>query len=55
MGAGEFHRSSMQVEVRYLSPHKREGGTLKNVAGERPNAARTTIRQRIFAQTNLIT
>ena len=31
----------MQAEVRYLPPHKREGGTLENVVGERPNAAKT--------------
>ena len=40
-GAGEFHRLPMQAEARYLPPHRREGGTLENVAGERPNAART--------------
>ena len=45
----------MQVEVRYLPPHRREGGTSKNVARERPNAARATTPQRIFSQTNLIT
>ena len=39
---GEFHRSPMQVEVRYLPPHRREGGTLTNVAEERPNASRAT-------------
>ena len=33
----------------------REGGTLDNVVGERPNAARTIASQRIFAQTNPIT
>ena len=40
--AGEFHRSPMQVEARYLPPHRREGGNLENVVGERPNAARAT-------------
>ena len=45
----------MQAEVRYLPPYKREGGTLENVAGERPNAARTIAPQRIFTQTNPIT
>ena len=45
----------MQAEVRYLPPHRRGVGTLKNVARERPNAARTTTPQRIFAQTNPIT
>ena len=45
----------MQAEVRYLSPYRREGGTLENVAGERPNATITTAPQRIFAQTNPIT
>ena len=54
-GAGEFHHSPMQAEARSLPPHKREGGTLKNIAGERPNAARTTAPQRILAQTNPIT
>ena len=53
--AGEFHRLPMQVEVRYLPPHKREGGTMENVVGERPNAFRTTALKRIFAQTNPIT
>ena len=38
-GAGEFHRLPMKEEVRYLPPHMREGGTLENVARERPNAA----------------
>ena len=37
--AGEFHRSPMQAEVRYLSPHRRETGTLENVAWEITNAA----------------
>ena len=45
----------MQAEVRYLFPHKREGGTLENVVGERPNAAKTTALKRIFAQTNPFT
>ena len=45
----------MQVEVRYLPPHEREGGTLENVAWERPNATRVTAPQKIFAQTNPIT
>ena len=42
----------MQVEVRYFPSHKREGGTLENIVGERPNAAKTITPQRIFAQTN---
>ena len=54
-GAGEFHRSPMQAEVRYLPPHRREGGTLENVVVERPNAARTISPRRIFAHTNPIT
>ena len=54
-GAGEFHRLPMQAKVRYLPPHKKEGGTLENVVGERPNATRTTTPQRIFYQTNPIT
>ena len=29
--AGEFHHSPLQVEVRYLPPYRREGGTLENV------------------------
>ena len=45
----------MQIEVRYLPSYKREGGTLENVAWERPNGARTVAPQRIFAQTNPIT
>ena len=45
----------MQVEVRYLPPHRREGGTLENVAEERPNVAKTITPQSIFAQTNSIT
>ena len=39
---GEFHRSPMQAEARYLPFHRREGGTLENVAKERPNATRAT-------------
>ena len=42
----------MQGEV---PPHRIEGGTLENVAVERPNATRTIAPQRIFAQTNPIT
>ena len=53
--AGEFHHLPMQVEVRYLLPHRRDGCTLVNVARERPNAARTIASQRIFAQINPIT
>ena len=45
----------MHTEVRYLPPHRREGGNLENVVGERPNAARTTDPQRLFAQPNPIT
>ena len=45
----------MQEDVRYLPPHMREGGTLENVVGERPNAAKTIAPQRIFTQTNPIT
>ena len=45
----------MQVEIRYLPPHRREGDTMENVAGERPNATRTIALKRIFAQTNPIT
>ena len=54
-GASEFHRLHMQAEIRYLPPHRREGGTLENVPRERPNAVRTTAPYRNFAQTNLIT
>ena len=46
--AGEFHRSPIQAEVRYLPTHRRNGGIMENVAGERPNVARTTAPQRIF-------
>ena len=45
----------MQAEVRYLPPHRKDGGTLENIEGERPKAVRTTTPQRIFAQTNPIT
>ena len=44
----------MQAKVRYLPPHRREGVTLKNIAVERPNAARTMAPHSIFAQTNPI-
>ena len=54
-GVGEFQCLPMQAKVRYLPPQRREGRTLENVVGERPNAARTTAPQRIFAQTNPIT
>ena len=53
-GAGEFHRLPISTEVRYLPPHRREGGTMGNIAGERPNVARTTVTQMIFAYTNPI-
>ena len=45
----------MKAEVRYLPPHRKDGGTMENVVRERPNATRTTAPRRIFAQTNLIT
>ena len=45
----------MQVEVRYLPLLRREGVTLENIAWERPNAAKATTPQRIFAQTNPLT
>ena len=45
----------MQAEVRYLPPHRREGGSMENVARERPNSARTTTPLRNFAWTNPIT
>ena len=53
-GAGEFHRLPISTEVRYLPPHRREEGTMGNIAGERPNVARTTVTQMIFAYTNPI-
>ena len=53
--AGEFQRSPMKTKARYIPPHKREGGTLGNVVGERPNATKATAPQRIFAQTNPLT
>ena len=53
--AGEFHRSPMKTKARYLPSHKREGGTLENVGGERLNATKATAPQRIFAQTNPLT
>ena len=45
----------MQVEVRYISPYRRDGGTLENVAREITNAAMAIAPQRIFAQTNPLT
>ena len=45
----------MQTEVRYLPPRRREGGTLENVVGEKPNATRTIAFERIFAQTTPFT
>ena len=45
----------MQAETRYLLPHKREGDTLENVVGERPNEAKAITPQMIFTQTNPIT
>ena len=45
----------MQVEARYLPSHMREGGTLENVAEERPNATKATAPHKIFAQTNPLT
>ena len=45
----------MQVEVRCLSLHRREGGTLENTTGEITNAAMATTPYRIFAQTNPLT
>ena len=45
----------MPIEARYLLPHRRDCGTLENVAGERPNVARATTPLRIFAQTNPLT
>ena len=53
--AGKFHRSPMHTEVRYLSPHWRNGGTLENIVGERPNVAMAITPQRIFAQANPLT
>ena len=53
--ASEFHRSPVQAKVIHLHPHRREDGTLENVVGERPNAARAIAPQRIFAQTNPLT
>ena len=41
-GAGEFHCSPKQAEIRYLPLHRREGGILENVARQKPNLARTT-------------
>ena len=38
----------LHVEFRYIPPYMREGGTLENVAGEIPNAARTTTPQSNF-------
>ena len=45
----------MQTEPRYLPPHRRYGGTLKNVAREKPNVVRAIALKKIFAQTNPLT
>ena len=45
----------MQVEASYLSSHRREGGTLENIAQEITNAAMTKTLNKIFAQTNPLT
>ena len=37
-----FTAHLMQVEVRYVPPDRRDGGTLENVALEKPNAVRAT-------------
>ena len=52
---GEFHRSPMLAEVRYIFPQRREGGTLEKVSEEIPNAAKAPTPQRIFTQTNPLT
>ena len=44
----------MQAEVRLLPPHRKEGGNLENVVGERPNTTRAIAPRRIFAQINPI-
>ena len=53
--AGESHRSLIQVENRYLPPHRREDGTTTNVNGECSNLVRTMAPQRLFANTNPVT
>ena len=52
---GEFHRSPMQAEVRYLPSHRRDTGILENVVGERSNATIAIDPQRIFTQINPLT
>ena len=54
-GVGEFHCLPMYEKIRYLPPHRRKGGTLENIAREKPNVVRIIAPRRIFAQTNSIT
>ena len=53
--AGGFHCSSIQVENRYLPPYRREDETSTNVNGECSNPIKTTVPQRLFVKTNLVT
>ena len=52
---GGYHRSSIQVENRYLPPHRREDGTSTNVNGECSNLISTIAPQRLFVNTNPVT
>ena len=45
----------MQVDNRYLPPHRRKDVTLVSSTGGRLNVARTIALQRFFAHTNLAT
>ena len=53
--ADRSHRSPKQVESRYLPPHRRENGTLKNFNRERSNLFITMAPQRVFVNTNPVT
>ena len=53
--AGRSHHSPKQVENQYLSPHRREDGTLKNFNGECSNLVITMAPQRVFVNTNPVT
>ena len=44
-----------RMKNRYLPPHRREEGSLKNYNGERPNLIKTTTPQRVYANNNPIT
>ena len=53
--ASESHCSLVQVENRYLPPHRRENGSSTNVNGEHSNLVIIVAPQRLFDNTNPIT